>query len=34
VSGADVQRVAQQYLHPDRYVLAVVADLTRAQIKE
>jgi zinc protease len=34
VSAADVQRVAQQYLHPDRYVLAVVADLTRAEIKE
>ncbi len=34
VSTADVQRVAQQYLHPDRFVLAVVADLSKAQIRE
>ncbi len=34
VSVADVQRVARQYLHPDRYVLAVVADLRKAKIQE
>ncbi len=34
VSAADVQRVAQQYLHPDQYVLAVVADLPKAHLKE
>jgi predicted Zn-dependent peptidase len=31
---ADVQRVAQQYLDPDRYALAVVADLQKAKITE
>lgn len=34
VTAADVQRVAQKYLDPDRYALAVVADLTKAKIKE
>ena len=34
VTVADVQRVARQHLDPDRYALAVVADLRRAQIKE
>ena len=34
VSVAEVQRVAQKYLDPDKYVLAVVADLTVAKIKE
>jgi len=31
VTAADVQRVAQTYLHPDTYALAVVADLTKAK---
>jgi zinc protease len=34
VTIADIQRVAQKYLDPDRYALAVVADLTKAKIKE
>jgi zinc protease len=34
VTVADVQRVAQQYLDPDRYALAVVADLQKAKITE
>ena len=34
VTVADVQRVAQRYLDPDRYALAVVADLRKAKIKE
>ena len=34
VTTADVQRVAQKYLDPDRYALAVVADLPKAKIKE
>jgi len=34
VTVADIQRVAQRYLHPDRYALAVVADLNKARIKE
>ncbi|MBI3122032.1 MAG: insulinase family protein, partial [candidate division NC10 bacterium] len=33
VTAADIQRVAQKYLTPDRYALAVVADLTKAKIK-
>ena len=33
VTAADVQRVAQKYLHPDTYALAVVADLTKAKFK-
>jgi len=32
VTAADVQRVAQRYLDPERYALAVVADLTKARI--
>jgi predicted Zn-dependent peptidase len=32
VTAADVQRVARQYLDPDRYALAVVADLPKAKI--
>ena len=32
VTAADIQRVAQKYLDPDKYVLAVVADLTKAKI--
>ncbi len=34
VTRADVQRVAQTYLHPDRYAMAVVADLAKAKIRE
>jgi zinc protease len=34
VTAADIQRVAQKYLDPERYALAVVADLTRAKIRE
>jgi len=33
VTAADVQRVAQNYLDPEKYALAVVADLTKAKIK-
>jgi zinc protease len=33
VTAADVQRVAQKYLDPDKYALAVVADLTKAKFK-
>ncbi len=33
VTAADVQRVAQQYLAPEKYALAVVADLTKAKIQ-
>ena len=33
VTAADVQRVAQKYLNPDTYALAVVADLTKAKFK-
>ena len=33
VTVADIQRVAQKYLNPDRYALAVVADLAKAKIK-
>jgi zinc protease len=32
VTVADVQRVAQKYLDPGKYALAVVADLTKAKI--
>ncbi len=34
VTAADIQRVAQKYLDPDRYVLSIVADLRKAKIKE
>lgn len=34
VTAADVKRVAQRYLNPERYALAVVADLAKARIKE
>ena len=34
VTAADVQRVAQRYLDPERYALAVVADLRKAKIKQ
>jgi predicted Zn-dependent peptidase len=33
VIAADVQRVAQKNLDPERYVLAAVADLAKAGIK-
>ena len=33
VTTADIQRVARKYLDPDRYALAVVADLTKAKLK-
>jgi len=33
VTAADIQRVAQKYLQPDGYALAVVADLTKAKIQ-
>jgi zinc protease len=33
VTAADVRRVAQKYLDPEKYALAVVADLTKAKIK-
>ena len=33
VTAADIQRVAQKYLDPDRYALAVVADFTKAKIQ-
>jgi zinc protease len=33
VTAADVQRVAQKYLDPDKYALAMVADLTKAKLK-
>ncbi|HYB73449.1 MAG TPA: pitrilysin family protein [Candidatus Sulfotelmatobacter sp.] len=33
VTIADVQRVAQQYLHPDRFALVVVGDLPKANVK-
>jgi zinc protease len=34
VTAADVQRVAREYLHPDRMVEVVVAELTRAGLAE
>ena len=33
VTAADVQRVARQYLHADRFVLVVVGDLPKANVK-
>ena len=33
VTAADIRRVARKYLDPDKYALAVVADLTKAKIK-
>ena len=34
VSREDVLRVAREYLHPDRYILVVVADLKQAGVEE
>ena len=34
VTAAEVQRVAQKHLDPDRYAPAVVADPTRVKVKE
>jgi zinc protease len=34
VTAADIQRVAQRYLDPERYALAVVAALRKVKIKE
>jgi zinc protease len=34
VTAADVQRVAQKYLDPNRYALSIVADLSKAKIRE
>jgi zinc protease len=33
VTIADVQRVAQKYLHPARFALVVVGDLPKANVK-
>jgi zinc protease len=33
VTAAEVQRVAQKYLDPEKYALAIVADLTKAKFK-
>jgi len=33
LTPADIQRVARQYLHPDRCAIAVVADLSKAKIQ-
>lgn len=33
VTKDDIQRVAKKYLHPDNYVLVIVADLQKAQLK-
>jgi len=33
VTASDVERVARKYLDPDKYALAVVADLAKAKIK-
>jgi zinc protease len=33
VTKEDVQRVAKQYLHPDRYALVVVGNLAKAKVK-
>jgi zinc protease len=33
VTAADIQRVAQKYLDPEKYALAAVADLTKAKFK-
>jgi zinc protease len=34
VSKEDVLRVAKQYLHPNRYALVVVGNLTKAKVKQ
>jgi zinc protease len=34
VTKEDVQRVAKQYLHPNQYALVVVANLSKAKVKQ
>jgi zinc protease len=34
VTKEDVQRVAKQYLHPDRYALVLVGNLAKAKVRQ